>query len=228
MGYRYDIAIRSTHKYAVRASGDVTRVIDLPDGGLALLVIDGQGSGPAARLVARDVAGRLTALLEAGASSEVAALAANQALASHRAGQVSVSFDIVRAGSDGSFDVARFSTNHCYRFDGAEWCLLGGPAGPAGRSTSSTPDLHRCSASEAEMILVATDGIGNAGSVLVDALENVRDLREPGDLATTVFAAALAWYNARPKDDLTLAILTRREIQADQRFESFDFSRDVR
>jgi hypothetical protein len=228
MGYRYDIAIRSTHKYAVRASGDVARVIDLPDGGLALLVIDGQGSGPAARLVARDVADRLTALLGAGTSVEVAALAANQALASHRAGQVSVSFDIVRASSDGAFDVASFSTNHCYCFNGSDWSLLGGTAGPAGRSTSSTPDLYRCSAIEAEMILVATDGIANAGSVLVDALNEARETRDPGDLATTIFAAAHGWYNARPKDDLTLAILSRREIQADQRFESFDFSRDVR
>ena len=54
MGFRYDIAIRSTHKYAVRASGDVARIVDRPDGGVALLVIDGQGSGPSARAAARD------------------------------------------------------------------------------------------------------------------------------------------------------------------------------
>jgi serine phosphatase RsbU (regulator of sigma subunit) len=228
MGYRYDIAIRSTHKYAVRASGDIARVVDLPDGGVALLVIDGQGSGPAARVVAREVAGRLTALLEAGSSGEVAALAANQALTSNRSGQVSVSFDIVRATADGSIDLASFSTNSLHCFDGTTWHHLGGTTGPAGRSASGAPDLHLCTAAEARMIVIATDGVGNAGSVLTDALHNARGSIEARELATSIFDAVLAACSARPKDDVTLAILSRREIPAEQRFESFDYARDVR
>ena len=228
MGYRYDIAIRSTHKYAVRACGDVARVVDLPDGGVALLVIDGQGSGPSARAVARDVANRLSDLLEAGASAEVAASAANQALTAGRLGQVSVSFDIVRAGADGSLDLARFSTNTLCAFDGTGWNRIEIEAGPAGRSAMGTPDQFRCSQHETRLILVATDGVAGAGLILDEWLSNSPGSEEPESLADDLFSAVLDSYSQRPKDDVTLAILRRVVIPADQRFERIDYSREVR
>ena len=226
MGYRYDIAIRSTHKYAVKACGDVARVVDLPDGGVALVVIDGQGSGPSARVLARDVGLRLAQLLEAGCTADVAARAANQALVAGRSGQVSASFDVVRAGSDGVFEIARFSTNLLRVFNGASWVSLGEQSESGGRSGSADPDRFRCSLADASMVLVATDGA--AGSAFDSWLATASSTDTIGDLATSAFDAVLASANGRPKDDLTIALIRRSEILADQRFEQVDFRRDVR
>jgi hypothetical protein len=226
MGYRYDIAIRSTHKYAVRASGDVARVVDLPDGGIALLVIDGQGSGPAARAAARDVAGRLSALLEAGSSAEVAALAANQSLTSSRHGQVSVSFDVVRAGTNGEIDLARYSTSQVLVFDGSRWLVVEGQTGPAGRIATNGPDVRRYSTVDVEAVVVATDGVDS--EVLRDALGSIHAGSNPASVCSQVFQDLMNSCSGRPKDDVTLAMVARRTVPADQRFESIDFGRDVR
>ena len=191
-------------------------------------MIDGQGSGPAARSVARDVAARLTDLLESGSSGEVAALAANQALTSDRFGQVSASFDIVRASADGSLDLARFSTNLVFCFDGSGWTQLDGASGPAGRSSTSVPALHRFTENEAEILLIATDGAGDAKSMLDETCHAANEAISATELVSLVFDGVLAACNGRPKDDVTLAVLRRHVVPAEQRFESFDYSRDVR
>ncbi|MCC6703323.1 MAG: SpoIIE family protein phosphatase [Thermomicrobiales bacterium] len=228
MGYRYDIAIRSTHKYAVRACGDVTRVVDLPDGGLALVVIDGQGSGPSARAVARGVAAHLSEALEAGTSAEVAAMAANQALAAGRSGQVSVSFDVVRASATGEIDIARFSTNAVFKSCAGTWSVVAGAVGPAGRSASATPDVVRLTVDEADGILVATDGVAGLGAD-VDAWLSTEGLSlDPLRVVIDLFEAVRDAANERPKDDVTVAALACRRDPADQRIERLNYSREVR
>ena len=226
MGYRYDIAIRSTHKYAVRASGDVARIVDRPDGGVALLVIDGQGSGPSARAAARDVAARLTGLLEAGADANVAALAANQALVSARAGQVSVSFDVVIANAAGEFDIARFSTNSLHFLRDVTWHDLEANAGPGGRRANAEPDRYRCSVADAKAVLIASDGA--AGPELDRWIALSVDAASASEPATVLFDEIISAQNGRPKDDVTIALMVRSEIPAEQRFEQFDYQRDVR
>ena len=228
MGYRYDIAVRSTHKYAVRACGDVARVIDLPDGGVALVVIDGQGSGPSARAVARGVAARLSEALEAGTSADVAAMAANQALAAERLGQVSVSFDVIRANSAGEIDIARFSTNTLCASRGEMWTEIPGSAGPAGRSAGVSPDVIRFASDEIDAIAIATDGIAGLGTDLTDWLNGDRSAREPDALASVLFDAVMTASDLRPKDDVTVAAMRWRETPADQRVERFNYSREVR
>ena len=226
MGFRYDIAIRSTHKYAVRASGDVARIIDRPDGGVALLVIDGQGSGPSARAAARDVAARLTGLLEAGADANVAAIAANQALASARAGQVSVSFDIVIANAAGDMDIARFSTNTVHVLRNDAWHGLEANAGPGGRRANAEPDLFRCSVADATALLIASDGA--SGSVFDRWIASSGGVANASGSATALFDEVICDQSGRPKDDVTIALMVRSEIPAEQRFEQFDYRRDVR
>ncbi len=226
MGFRYDIAIRSTHKYAVRASGDVARAVDLPDGGVALLVIDGQGSGPAARAVARDVAARLTWLLEAGASADVAAIATNQALAAGRSGQVSASFDVVRAQADGAFDIARFSTNRLWVRNDEGWSSIGGDSLAGGRNASAHPDRFHCALDEASMLLIATDGANV--TALESSLDHVQSCANPAAIVGMLFQRALSAVDGRPKDDVTVAMLVRSEVPAEQRFEQLDYRRDVR
>lgn len=233
MGLQFDIAIRSTHKYAMSASGDTTRIVDLPDGGVALLVIDGQGSGPSARAVAREVAAKLTGLLQDGAEAVTAARAASETLRAARSGQVSVSFDIVRAGQDRLVEIARLSTNVLLVREEERWRELGGQSEPAGRGGGSRPFTWLLDANSNPAILIATDGVARADKQddcegwLLGALA-ASPSEAAAELADAVFREAMERVDGRPADDMTVAVLLTRPAASDQRIERNDYLRVVR
>jgi len=230
LGYRFDIAIRTTHKYAVQASGDVARVIDLPDGGVAVLVIDGQGSGRAARAVARSVATRLSEMLESGASAATSAMAANETLYSDRGGQVSVSFDIIRAAANGTIEMAGYSTNTGVIFDDG-WKTTDTNSVPAGRSYGALPRVSRYDAGTVNAVVLVTDGIASSyrsETEMLSALERLGDSFEPCRVAEVLLEESLLAADGRPRDDLTVAVIALSSDPADQRIERTDHSRSVR
>jgi serine phosphatase RsbU (regulator of sigma subunit) len=228
VGYRFDIAIRTTHKYAVSTSGDIARVVELPDGGVALVVVDGQGSGPSARALARDAAARMTTLLESGSAAETAALAANQAATALRNGQISISIDIVRFLADGNVDVARYSTNDVVVSGGTAWERLSSKIAPAGRSANTRPDLVTIPGAETNRVVVATDGFAASGTDLRNALDAMTELGSVAEIADQLFERAMAAMQHRPKDDLTIAVAASYRIEADQRIERLEYSREAR
>lgn len=237
MGLQFDIAIRSTHKYAVAASGDAARIVDLPDGGVALLVVDGQGSGPSARAIARMVAGQIADLLAAGAGAVTAARAASDALFAARGGQVSVSFDVVRVGREGTIEIARCSTNALLLLDPHGWRQVSQASEPGGRFERQTPQCCQLDAGNVRAVIIATDGIDGAGRKYGrerSLLQTVRDLGhdpqagQSGALADHLFSDAMQLDTGRPADDMTVATMLIRPAESNQRIERHDYSRVVR
>ncbi len=234
MGLQFEIAIRSTHKYAVGASGDAARIVDLPDGGVALVVADGQGSGASARSVARGVAEQLVDLLSAGAQALTAAQAASDTLFAARAGQVSVSFDIVRVSRQGAIELARCSTNGVLVRQEDGWQRVEQLSEPGGRFERQPPHGLLFDAGVTPAVVVATDGIDGAGRKygrVRSLLETARGCCVPENahqLADQLFDEAMRLDQGRPADDMTVAVLLIRSAESDQRIERHDFSRVVR
>ncbi|MBX6341209.1 MAG: serine/threonine-protein phosphatase, partial [Thermomicrobiaceae bacterium] len=83
-----DAAVSKTHKYALRESGDTVEVVERPGGGFSLVIVDGQGSGAAAKLLSLLVAGRAVGLLSEGVRDGAAARAAHDYLYATRGGKV--------------------------------------------------------------------------------------------------------------------------------------------
>jgi len=234
MGLQFEIAIRSTHKYAVNATGDTARIVDLPDGGVALVVADGQGSGTSARSVARAVAGQLAGMLSDGAQALTAAQAASDTLFAARAGQVSVSFDIVRVNRQGMVELARCSTNRLLVHGDGGWCAIEQLSEPGGRFDRQPPHGLLFDAPAVQAVVIATDGIDGAGRKYGQARSLLETLRAGPDpwsadvLADRLFDEAVQLDRGRPADDMTVAVLLIRAAESDQRIERHDFSRVVR
>lgn len=234
MGLQFEIAIRSTHKYAVGASGDAARIVNLPDGGVALVVADGQGSGASARSVARGVTDQLVDLLSAGAQALTAAQAASDALFAARSGQVSVSFDIVRVSRLGAIELARCSTSGLLVLHDDGWRRVEQLSEPGGRFERQPPHGLVLDAKQVRAVVVVTDGIDGAGRKYGrerSLLETVRSTAIPASanrLADQLFDEAMQLDHGRPADDMTVAVLLMRSAESDQRIERHDFSRVVR
>ena len=69
------IAVAKTNKYAVTESGDTLEVVERPNGGLSVVLADGQTLGRGAKAVSMMVVRKVISLLAEGVRDSVEALA---------------------------------------------------------------------------------------------------------------------------------------------------------
>ncbi|MFN8538506.1 MAG: hypothetical protein U0232_13645 [Thermomicrobiales bacterium] len=67
MPFEIQIAVAKTNKYASSESGDTVELVERPTGGLSVVLVDGQGSGQAAKTISMMVSAKAVSLLKDGA-----------------------------------------------------------------------------------------------------------------------------------------------------------------
>jgi len=87
------IAVAKVNKYASSESGDTLEVIERPNGGLSVVLADGQTSGPGAKAVSQMVVRKVIGLLAEGVRDGAAARAAD-ALFTDKHGKVICTLNI--------------------------------------------------------------------------------------------------------------------------------------
>ncbi|MGN6030665.1 MAG: SpoIIE family protein phosphatase, partial [Thermomicrobiales bacterium] len=90
-----DVAIAKTEKYASRESGDTVELIERPAGGITVVMLDGQGSGRAAKTLSLLLSSKAVALVKEGVRDGVVARATHDFLFAFRHGQVSATLDLL-------------------------------------------------------------------------------------------------------------------------------------
>jgi hypothetical protein len=89
------IGVAKINKYAMSESGDTLEVVERPNGGLSVVLADGQRSGKNAKRISNIVARKVISLLGEGVRDGPAARAASDYLYSMRSGQVVSTLNIL-------------------------------------------------------------------------------------------------------------------------------------
>ncbi|MCK5644208.1 MAG: serine/threonine-protein phosphatase, partial [Gammaproteobacteria bacterium] len=89
------IAVAKVKKYATSASGDTVEVVERPQGGVSVVLADGQSSGRGAKWVSTFIVRRVITLLAEGVRDGAAARAASDGLFTERGGRVSSTLNII-------------------------------------------------------------------------------------------------------------------------------------
>src|SRR5512139_304610 len=89
------IAAAKINKYATSESGDTAEVVERPNGGLSVVLADGQSSGHGAKWISTLVVRKVIALLAEGVRDGAAARAASDSLFTERGGKVSATLNIL-------------------------------------------------------------------------------------------------------------------------------------
>src|SRR5512137_1815131 len=89
------IAVAKVNKYAVTESGDTLEVVERPNGGLSVVLADGQTSGRGAKAVSMMVVRKVIGLLAEGVRDGAAARAASDLLYTEKHGKVTSTLNIV-------------------------------------------------------------------------------------------------------------------------------------
>src|SRR5512142_287218 len=89
------VSVAKINKYASYESGDTLEVTERPNGGLSVVLADGQTSGRGAKLVSSLVVRKVIGLLADGVRDGAAARAASDFLFTERGGKVSATLNIL-------------------------------------------------------------------------------------------------------------------------------------
>jgi serine phosphatase RsbU (regulator of sigma subunit) len=211
-----EFGIAKTNKYASRDSGDTAEAVERPGGGLSVVLVDGQGSGPAAKMLSNALSSKAVALLKEGARDGAVARATHDYLHHYRGGQVSATLDILSVDLVSRTVVAcRNSPYPMLLRDERGPRLIASESGPIGPHRHTRPDVWQFPVVVGLGLIVFTDGIVNAGHRRGAPFDPCAYLAGDGAaldrapaLADGLLAAALAADQGRPGDDMTVVAVT--------------------
>ena len=216
-----DLAVAKTHKYASRESGDTVELVERPGGGMTLVMIDGQGSGKAAKTLSLLLSAKAVGLIKDGVRDGAVARATHDFLFAFRHGQVSATLDIVSVDMQTREVVVTRNADSpmLLRKDG-ELSVVPMNSGPIGRTKFARPAVQAFPAEDGVALVMFTDGITHSG--LRQQLGNVdyetlaRDVLSNGlsaqEMADAVLAHARERDNDRPGDDMAVIVLTVNKV----------------
>lgn len=217
------VAVSKINKYATRESGDTVEVVERPHGGFTLLLVDGQGSGHASKLISQLVASKVLGLIKDGARDGVVARAAHDYLYLHRGGKVSATLALCTVDLR-TRTLVLTRNSHCPIAvygpppAGLDWLDTESPA--IGLYRDTRPVIRELPLTADTWVIAFSDGIMEAGrrtgaawdlrAALAGLLPPACPAPSAADLAAALLAAALACDQGRPQDDMSVLVLAIR------------------
>ncbi len=214
------VAVAKIGKYATSESGDTLEMIERPQGGISLVLVDGQRSGRAAKAISNLVAQKTISLLAEGVRDGAAARAAHDYLYTVRGGKVSATLNIVSV--DMVTKTLVLSRNsHCpvlVHTGSGEMHCFDEPTPPVGVHRNTKPAIHEIPLEVGTVAAIFTDGIVAAGerygkTLDVPALfEDLCARHQPAKevarpIADALLDEALRRDEGRPLDDMSVLIV---------------------
>lgn len=210
------IAVAKINKYAISESGDTLEVVERPNGGLSVVLADGQTSGRGAKAVSMMVVRKVIGLLAEGVRDGAAARAASDALFTDKQGKVICTLNIasVDLRSD-TIVLTRNNPSPIFVSRGSQIDRLDAESIPLGTSRDVRPVITEIELEVGLTIVIYTDGLTHAGERTgrpMDVCETIRSLLEeqdptPQEMADSLLAYAVKLDDERPVDDISVLVL---------------------
>lgn len=215
--YMIDVAIAKTQKYASRESGDTVELIERPAGGITVVMLDGQGSGRAAKTLSLLLSSKAVALVKEGVRDGVVARATHDYLFAFRHGQVSATLDLLSIETkSSSIVVTRNAEAPLLVADEQGIRAVETASGPIGRYRWTKPAIVQLPMRVGTQLAMFTDGIPHAGRkrsqppIDLDAL--AQELLGRGlaaqEIADAILARAIERDAGLPGDDMAVVALS--------------------
>jgi len=210
------IAVAKTNKYATSESGDTLEVIERPNGGLSVVLADGQTSGRGAKLVSSLVVRKVIGLLADGVRDGAAARAASDYLFTERNGKVSATLNILSVDlQTGTVVITRNNPVPVFIGRGDSIDCLNADSTPVGISRNTRPLICEIPLEPGLTVMMYTDGLSQAGerygkpidvaTILEAMIEDQRPTAQ--DIADALLNQAVHLDDGRPSDDMSVVVL---------------------
>ena len=219
------IAVAKINKYAVSESGDTLEVVERPNGGLSIVLADGQTSGQGAKAVSMLVVRKVIGLLAEGVRDGAAARAASDSLYTEKKGKVISTLNIVSVDlQTRTVVITRNNPAPIFISRGERIDCLGSESSPIGVSRNVRPAITEIPVEAGLTIVIFTDGLMNAGErrgQLMDVCTSLKAMLEdqdpsPQGIADALLNEAAHLDEGRPSDDMSVVVLKVLKRQGDE------------
>jgi len=210
------IAVAKVNKYATSESGDTLEVVERPNGGLSVVLADGQTSGRGAKAVSQLVVRKVIGLLAEGVRDGAAARAASDALFTDKQGKVICTLNIASVDlHTGTIVLTRNNPAPVFVCRGDRIDRMDSESIPLGTSRDVRPLISEIALEPELIIVIYTDGLTHAGSRrgnpmdIGEVIASVIEDENPSSqvLADTLLAQAVRLDEDRPIDDISVLVL---------------------
>ena len=220
MDYNYfmeiQIAAAKINKYATPESGDTLEMVERPNGGVSVVLADGQSSGRGAKAVSTLVVRKVISLLAEGVRDGAAARAASDALFTEKNGKVVACLNILSVDLQSQTVVlSRNNPSPIFVSIGDQIKCIDQPSSAIGTSRNIKPGITEIPLDPNLSIIMFTDGIFFAGDRngeqmdICSAIQGMLDEENPSAqyLADSLLQQALRLDQNRPNDDMSVVVL---------------------
>ena len=210
------IAVSKIKKYATRTGGDTVEIIERPNGGVSVVMADGQSSGRGAKWVSSFVVRKVISLLADGVRDGAAARAASDALFTERSGRVSATLNLLSADlQTNTLVITRNNPAPALIAQDEVIRQLDEACKPVGLYRGTRPIITQLDLKVGLTVVIYTDGITHAGKRIgqpFDAAECLQVMLDDGDptsqeIADSLLEYALKLDQGRPADDTRVVVL---------------------
>jgi len=210
------IAISKIKKYATSSSGDTAEVIERPNGGMSVVLADGQSSGKGAKWVSSLVVRKVIQFLADGVRDGAAARAASDALFTERGGRVSATLNILSADlQTGTLVITRNNPAPIVISYDNQIKILEEESDVVGLRRDTRPMISELPLEPGLTVVVFTDGLVHAGSYFGDSMDICTSVKvelegenpSPTKIADSLINHALKLDRGRPRDDISIVVM---------------------
>ena len=218
------IAVAKVSKYASSESGDTLEAVERPNGGVSVVLADGQTSGHGAKAVSMMVVRKVISLLAEGVRDGAAARAASDTLYTDKKGKVISTLNIASVDlHSGTIVLTRNSPASIFIARGDQTDCLDAESVPLGTSRDVRPMITEIEIETGLTVVIYTDGLMHAGERRgqpMDVCEVIRSLLEdqeptPQELADELLGFAVRLDDNRPADDISVLVLKVMPLSGD-------------
>lgn len=220
-----NIAVAKTNKYAVSESGDTLEIVERPNGGVSVVMADGQTSGHGAKVISTMVVRKVISLLADGVRDGAAARAASDYLFTERNGKVTATLNILSVDLQTStIVITRNNPTPVFIARSELVECIASESGSIGTNRNIRPSITEFPLERSITIVMYTDGIKFAGDRsgqpmdICTLLESMLDEEDPTaqQIADNILNQAIRLDNNRPNDDMCVVALRSTPAESDQ------------
>lgn len=210
------IAVSKIQKYASFDSGDTVEVVERPQGGISVVMADGQTSGKGAKWISTSVVRKVISLLAEGVRDGAAARAASDYLFTERAGKVSATLNILSVDRiTNTLVITRNNPAPVLLAHHSDIQCLNEKCSPVGLYRDTRPVICEIPIEADLTAVIYTDGLVHAGSRSGETLDIENSLLEimdeedpsPQSIADHLLYEAVRLDQGRPVDDISVVVL---------------------